>query len=164
MKADQGVEPSQESLRLVAVRRLAEMEDAIAVRRAVFIEEQGVSEAEEIDAHDGDPEHVTSAVHVVAYLAGQPVATGRLVLDASPGENAHIGRVAVLHDYRGQRLGKAVMLALHEEAERRGYQGITVAAQLQAIPFYERFGYTARGDVFLDAGIEHRWMDLSFHR
>jgi len=140
------------------------MEDALAVRRAVFIEEQGVSEAEEIDEHDGDPERMVSAVHVVAYLGGQPVATGRLSLDAPSGQSAHIGRVAVLRDHRGQGFGQAVMLALHEEAQRRGYQGITVAAQLQAIPFYERLGYTAHGDVFLDAGIEHRLMDLSLRR
>jgi predicted GNAT family N-acyltransferase len=160
-KADQGAEPPG-SLQLVAVRKAAEMEDALSVRRAVFIQEQGVSETEEIDAHDGNPEGVTSAVHVVAYLAGRPVATGRLLLDAPPGKSAHIGRVAVLRDYRGQGLGKAVMLALQGEAQRRGYQGITLAAQLQAIPFYEGLGYTARGDVFLDADIEHRWMDLRF--
>jgi predicted GNAT family N-acyltransferase len=53
------------------------------------------------------------------------------------------------------------MLALQREAQRRGYSGITVAAQLQAIPFYERLGYRAYGEVFLDARIEHRLMDLS---
>jgi predicted GNAT family N-acyltransferase len=141
------------------------MGDALAVRRAVFIEEQGVSEEEEIDAHDADPEQVASAVHVVAYLDGRPVGTGRLLLDPSPGQNAHVGRVAVLRDHRGRGLGKAIMLALHEEARRRGYRGITVAAQLHAIAFYESLGYVARGDVFLDAGIEHRSMDLCFrHR
>lgn len=165
MRADRGAEVSAGALRLAVVRRLPEMEDALAVRRAVFIDEQGVSEDEEIDAHDGDPAQVTSAVHVVAYLDGRSVATGRLLLDAPPGENAHIGRVAVLRDHRGQGLGAAVMLALHQEARRRGYRGITLAAQLPAIAFYERLGYAVRGDVFLDAGIEHRWMDLAFeHR
>ena len=144
------------------VRTLAEMQDALAVRRAVFIEEQGVSEEEEIDAHDGDPAEVTSAVHVVAYLDGQPVATGRLLLDITPPEYGHIGRVAVLREHRGRGCGRAVMLALQEEARRRGYPGITLAAQLPAIAFYERLGYVARGEVFLDANIEHRWMDLRF--
>ena len=141
------------------------MEDALAVRRAVFIAEQGVSEGEEIDAHDGNPALVSSAVHVVAYLDGRPVGAGRLLLDEPPGGNAHVGRVAVLRDHRRRGLGKAVMLALHEEARRRGYRGITLAAQLRAIAFYEGLGYVVRGDVFVDAGIEHRWMDLRFeHR
>ncbi len=162
-RSDHTTRMSTKNLRLTVVRRLSEMEDAIAVRRAVFIEEMGIAEAEEIDAHDGDPAQVSSALHIVAYLDGQPVGTGRLLLDGSPGQNAHIGRVAVLGDCRGRGLGKAVMLALHEEAQQRGYGGITLAAHLQAIPFYERLGYAARGDVFLDAGVELRWMDLSFH-
>ena len=136
------------------------MEDALTVRRAVFIEEQGVSEAEEIDAHDDDPARVESAVHVVAYLGERPVATGRLLLEASPGGFVHVGRVAVLRERRGLGLGRAVMVALQEEASRRGYSGITLGAQLPAIPFYERLGYAVHGDVFLDAGIKHRQMDL----
>ena len=161
MKAKEAANESRGNLQITVARKPAEMEDALSVRRAVFIEEQGVSEAEEIDAYDGDPERVTGAVHVVAYFDGRPVATGRLLLDAPPGENAHIGRVAVLQEHRGRGLGRMLMLTLQEEAERRGYPGITVAAQLRAIPFYECLGYRARGDVFLDAGIEHRWIDLS---
>ena len=145
--------------RVTLVRTAAEMADALAVRRAVFIDEQGVPEHEEIDAHDGAPDAVSSAVHVVAYVAGQPVAAGRLLL-GTPEENAHVGRVAVLQALRGRGYGRAVMLALQAEARRREYPGITLASQLHAIPFYERLGYLAHGDVFLDAGIEHRRMDL----
>ncbi|MCJ7492387.1 MAG: GNAT family N-acetyltransferase [Dehalococcoidia bacterium] len=148
------------SLRVTVVRSTAEMEDALSVRRAVFIAEQGVTEAEEIDAYDGDPRQVTTAVHVVAYLDGLPAATGRLLLDAPDGENAHIGRVAGLREHRRRGLGRAVMLALQDEARRRGFCGATVAAQLQAIPFYESLGYVAYGGVFLDARIAHRLMDL----
>jgi predicted GNAT family N-acyltransferase len=161
MENDTNAKRLEEGPRISVVWTAAEMEDALSVRRAVFIEEQGVSEAEEIDAYDGDPERVTGAVHVIAYVDGRPAGTGRLLLDVPPGENAHIGRVAVLQEHRGRGLGRMLMLTLQEEAERRGYPGITVAAQLRAIPFYERLGYRARGDVFLDAGIEHRWMDLS---
>ena len=149
-------------LRVTTARTPAEMDDVLVVRRAVFIEEQGVSEKEEIDAHDGDPAQVASAVHVIAYLDGQPVATGRLLLDAMPPEHGYIGRVAVLREHRRSGYGREVMVALQAEALRRGYPGITLAAQLHAIPFYERLGYVARGGVFLDASIEHRWMDLRF--
>ena len=137
------------------------MDDALSVRRAVFIAEQGVLESEEIDAYDGDPEHVAGAVHVVAYVDRQAVATGRLLLDASAGENVHIGRIAVLREQRRRGVGRAVMVALQGEARRRGHRAVTVAAQLQAIPFYASLGYVAYGDVFLDARIEHRLMDLS---
>jgi predicted GNAT family N-acyltransferase len=160
MEGDTNAKRLEEGLRIGVVRTAAEMEDALSVRRAVFIEEQGVSEAEEIDAYDGDPARVTGAVHVVAYVGGRPAATGRLLLDGLAGENAHIGRIAVLREHRRRGLGRTIMMALQREAQRRGYSGVTVAAQLQAVPFYERLGYRTYGEVFLDAGIEHRLMDL----
>ena len=136
------------------------MQDALSVRRRVFIEEQRVPEEEEIDAHDRDPAVVMDCVHVVVYVDGVAVATGRLLLDGPAEENAHIGRVAVLADRRRHGVGREVMLALQEVARQRGLPGITLAAQTHAIGFYERLGYVVRGPVFLDAGIEHRWMDL----
>jgi predicted GNAT family N-acyltransferase len=145
---------------VVRVTSLEEMQDALSVRRRVFIEEQGVPEDLEIDEHDADPATVTTALHVLARLDGVPVATGRLLLDEHDG-NLHIGRVAVLAEHRHRGLGRTVMLALHDLGRERNATSITLAAQLHAIGFYERLDYTARGDVFLDAGIEHRWMGLA---
>ena len=159
--------------RVSVVTTPEEMQEALAVRRAVFIEEQRIDEDEEIDRYDGDPATVTDAVHVLGRLDGRPVATARLLLD-QPEEWAllatgtatrtypHIGRVAVLKEQRGRYWGVGVMEALHQEARRRGYGGATLGAQEYAVGFYAKLGYVARGDVFLDAGIEHRWMDLVF--
>jgi predicted GNAT family N-acyltransferase len=141
---------------------LEELADALEIRRRVFIDEQHVSEEEEIDHFDSDPTDASDVIHVLVRLGGEPVATGRLLLDDPPGQRAHIGRVAVLAERRGTGAGRAVMEALQEEARGLGRPGITLAAQMHAIPFYERLGYLARGAVFLDAGIEHRWMDLDF--
>ena len=148
----------------ITVRRittLEEMNDALTVRRRVFIEEQKVPESLEIDAYDADPATAPGALHVAAYVDGHCVGTGRLLLDAHEGEYPHIGRVAVLRDERGKGYGRAVMLALQDVARGRGMPGITLAAQLHAIGFYETLGYAVRGEVFLDADIEHRWMDLA---
>ena len=147
-------------LDIVTVATAADIAAALSVRRRVFIEEQGVSEAEEIDGYDADPPTVTGAVHVLGRLDGVPVATGRLLLDYPPDENAHVGRVAVLAEHRDKGLGREIMLALHDRARERRLPGITLGAQVHAIGFYEKLGYVARGDVFLDAGIDHRWMDL----
>ena len=148
--------------RVSVVTTPEEMQEALSVRRAVFIEEQRIDEDEEIDRYDGDPATVTDAVHVLGRLDGRPVATARLLLDQRDGEYPHIGRVAVLREQRGRYWGVGVMEALHEEARRRGYGGATLGAQEYAVGFYAKLGYVARGDVFLDAGIEHRWMDLVF--
>lgn len=142
------------------VRGHAAMAEALRIRRAVFIEEQGVPEDLEIDGLDAPEAWGRTAEHALLRLDGEPVATGRLLLEDGPPHYAHIGRVAVLREHRGKGLGRLLMQALQERAHELGYPGITLAAQLHAIGFYERLGYRARGDIFLDAGIEHRWMDL----
>ena len=137
----------------------AEMDEALAVRRAVFVQEQNVPIEIEIDEHDGDPNLISTALHVLGRSGGVPVATGRLLLD-SASHAAHVGRVAVLADHRRHGWGRTVMEALQLLARQRGYSGILLSAQLHALPFYERLGYEAHGDVFLEAGIEHREMSL----
>jgi predicted GNAT family N-acyltransferase len=150
-----------DELAIITVTTQADFNECLLIRRAVFMREQGVSEEEEIDEHDGDPATITTAIHVLGRVQGFPAATGRLYLDGSAEENAHIGRVAVMEQLRKNGYGREVMEALHELARERSYRGISLGAQLHAIPFYERLGYVAHGDVFLDAGIEHRTMDLA---
>jgi predicted GNAT family N-acyltransferase len=146
-------------LEVLVVTTAAEMRDALEIRRSVFIEEQRVPEDLEIDQHDADPALVSTALHVLARRDGQPVGTGRLLL-AEPDALLHIGRVAVLAAHRRHGVGRTVMLALQVLARERGAASVTLGAQLHAISFYERLGYVASGPVFLDAGIEHRRMDL----
>lgn len=155
-------------LEIRRVETAADMGDALSIRRAVFIEEQNVPEEEEIDEHDRDGGWIGEVVHwigevvqMTGYLDGQPVVTGRLIPDTTSDADAHIGRVAVLKELRGRGLGKQLMLALHDAARERGYSRLRLGAQLRAIPFYQRLGYVASGDVFLDAGIKHRRMDLA---
>jgi predicted GNAT family N-acyltransferase len=105
---------------------------------------------------------------MTGYVDGQPVVTGRLMRDSASAEarkdrpicDAHIGRVAVIEELRGKGYGKQLMIALHDEARSRGFRRLMLGAQLHAIPFYESLGYVVRGDIFLDASMEHRWMDV----
>lgn len=116
------------------------------VRRAVFIVEQQVSEEDEWDAQD------TVSVHVLAVRNREPVGTGRL----TPG--GKIGRLAVLREYRGRGLGARIVRVLLQEALHRGMIDVYLHAQVQALPFYEKLGFTAAGEVFEEAGIPHRKM------
>ena len=155
-----------DAVSVAVVRTADEMEAALSVRFRVFVEEQGVPIEEEVDRYDERPSERDDVVVVLARYGGAPIATARLLLDlhdpSAEGDAGypHIGRVAVLAELRGSGVGRLVMEALHDEARRRGYAGVTLAAQLHAMPFYERLGYVARGPVFLDAGIEHRDMDF----
>lgn len=125
------------------------------IRLRVFVDEQKVPVELEIDEID------PTAYHVLAETAdGQPAGTGRLFPDSTDSASAKIGRMAVLSEFRATGCGVAILQSLIDEARRNGYRQIILTAQVQAIPFYERAGFHAEGDEFLDAGIPHRWMRL----
>lgn len=143
------------------VRTDVDLRDALAVRMRVFVEEQDVPVDLEVDTVDREALTRPDAVYLVGRLRGAAIATARLLFEphGEPGAMPHIGRVAVLAEHRGRGFGAAIMYALHNEARARDARAVRLAAQLHAIPFYERLGYVTRGPVFLDAGIEHRDMD-----
>lgn len=123
-----------------------------ALRRTVFIEEQGVSEADEVDDLDGQ------AIHILATQDGVPVGSARLL---AMGDTGKVGRVCVLKSARGTGLGAALMHAVVAQFRAMpGIRRVKLGAQTHALAFYERLGFKPYGDVFLDAGIEHRDMVL----
>jgi len=119
------------------------------IRFAVFVDEQRVPASLEMD--ERDPE----CVHVLAFVDGEPVGTGRL----DPAKQGKIGRVAVLARARRSGVGRAVMERLHEIARDRGLVGVWCHAQVPAAPFYARLGYRKVGGVFEEAGIDHVRME-----
>lgn len=123
-------------------------EAAGAIRRQVFIEEQGIPADMEWDAADA------SCLHALARNRfGMPLATGRM-LEHVPGV-AKIGRMAVCRSMRGTRIGRQVLDVLMAEARRQGYREVLLHAQLSAENFYLRAGFQRRGQPFEEAGIGH---------
>ncbi len=118
-----------------------------AVRCQVFVVEQQVPKALELDEHDSHCHHV-----LVTDVRGRPVGAGRIKADG------HIGRMAVVKDCRGQGVGAAMLAALLEYAREQGYTLVFLHAQISAVPFYTRFGFVESGEPFIDAGILHRRM------
>jgi predicted GNAT family N-acyltransferase len=121
-----------------------------ALRRVVFIEEQGVPEDLEVDGRDGE------ALHLLARRDGRAVGAARMLV---LGEMVKIGRVCVLADQRGLGVGVALIEAALDVG--RGLPGVTRAklgSQTHAIGFYEKLGFVALGEEYLDAGIPHRDM------
>ena len=128
---------------------------AVFVRTQVFVEEQGFChEFDEIDAR---------ADHLVLYDNGCPVATGRVFLagDGAPVPGAcMIGRIAVVRSHRGSGTGRLVMERLLMRAGKLADCAL-LDAQVQAIPFYERLGFSVldpTGEVHYDEHCPHRWM------
>jgi predicted GNAT family N-acyltransferase len=132
---------------ITIVRTQQQREDAVSVRVAVFVDEQGIPREEEIDELDD------VAVHCVGYGDdGAPVAAGRLVLMDGYGK---IGRMAVLKAHRGAGMGAAVLDLLEREGAARGLRLFKLSAQLSARAFYDRAGYEADGAVYDEVGIPH---------
>ncbi|MBQ7186374.1 MAG: GNAT family N-acetyltransferase [Ruminococcus sp.] len=118
--------------------------EAEAIRREVFMEEQGFhNEFDDIDKR---------AYHAVIYTDGKASAVGRL-FDGRSGW--HIGRVAVRKEFRGAGLGALVVMSLEEKAASLGAECIRLSAQVRAQGFYERLGYTAEGEEYLDETCPH---------
>jgi predicted GNAT family N-acyltransferase len=123
--------------------RVARTEDdvraALALRHEVFVVEQGVPEELEVDEHD------RLATHLLAERDGELVATLRLVLESA-----------------ARRRGTAAVRLREAErwARERDARAVVLSAQTYAVALYAAAGYEARGDVYLDAGIEHVTMEL----
>jgi predicted GNAT family N-acyltransferase len=118
--------------------------DAMSVREAVFVVEQGVPPEIELDEWDPQCDHA-----LALEPGGRAVGTGRLLPDG------HIGRMAVLRDWRGRGVGGAIVAALVERAAARGMTRLVLNAQTHAAPFYARYGFVAFGDEFMEADIPH---------
>lgn len=121
-----------------------------AVRRAVFIEEQGIPEAEEWDAAD------ETCLHILAEDDTGPLGTARLI---ARGAVAKIGRVAVLPQARGTGLGRKIMDHALNAARTAGFAEAMLESQVSVIGFYEGVGFVAEGPEYDDgSGILHRVM------
>ncbi|KAA2313449.1 GNAT family N-acetyltransferase [Pseudooceanicola sediminis] len=128
-----------------------------ALRRTVFIQEQGFAEADEWDALDAD------AVHLLASDATGPLGTARLLCEgaAFAGNTGRIGRICVAKPARGTGLGAAIVRDAVERLRARGCTRVILGAQVRAAGFYEKLGFRPCGQVYDDGGVPHQEMDLA---
>jgi ElaA protein len=127
-----------------------ELAAALALRRAVFCDEQGVPLADELDGRDGE------ALHVVALEGGEVLGTCRVLFEK---DVARLGRLAVAREARGRGLGGAILGEAETRARSAGVSRMVLASRVDARGLYAGRGYTERGEVFLDAGIDHITME-----
>jgi len=134
-------------------------EQAIAIRREVFVDEQGGPLGDEPDEYDAD------AMHWLFYKDESPIATCRLVTYQEACQMkpvAKLGRLAVQETHRGIGLGRQMMVAMLETAKQEGFEQSILHAQTYAVPFYKKFGFEPEGPEFVEAGIPHFFMRLVF--
>lgn len=128
----------------------ADFDDLRTVRKAVFVIGQNIPESIEFDGLDPNCHHV-----VARDNRHQAIGTGRLSPDGK------IGRMAVLENWRGKEVGKGLLFALLGKAQKLGWTEVSLNAQTGVMGFYEKFGFSKDGGVYMEAGIPHQLMRLT---
>ncbi len=128
-----------------------DISEPLAIRREVFIGEQGWSEDDERDGFD------EGALHLMVYAEEIPAATGRIWHD---GTSLRIGRLAVRKQFRGQKIGDLALRLLIYKAMNSGAQSLKVNAQTHVCALYKKFGFKQQGEEFIEAGRPHITMTV----
>lgn len=136
-----------------------DLKQAFEIRKAVFVEEQGVplqDEFDEFDTLNGQCEHL------LAYYKERPVGVGRLRFVDGFGK---LERICILPTYRKVGLGKVIIQALEELAKEKGVSKVKLHGQTHAEGFYQKLGYETSSAVFMEDGIPHILMtkELATH-
>ncbi|WP_341834335.1 GNAT family N-acetyltransferase [Chitinophaga pollutisoli] len=64
-------------------------------------------------------------------------------------------QMAVDENQQGKGTGSKILRFAEERARKEGFSELTMHARDVARPFYEKNGYSARGDIFTEVGIDH---------
>jgi putative N-acetyltransferase (TIGR04045 family) len=136
----------------------AELRAHLAIRRAVFVAEQGLFEGSDEDAHDADP----ATVHVLGLAGGEPAGTVRLY--PLTGALWHGDRLAVLAAHRRSRLGAQLVRLAVALAGERGGRRMRARVQLPNVPFFVYLGWTPTAPPADHLGVPHQWMAIPLDR
>lgn len=129
--------------------------DCMEIRRRVFVVGQAVPIEIEFDGLDPDAEHFLAFGSRRGDEPRVPIGTARMRIVSGV---AKAERISVLEEARGSGVGRALVESIESYARELGLRCVRLDAQIQAIVFYEKMGYQAEGEVFVEAGIDHRLM------
>ncbi|AWM46174.1 GNAT family N-acetyltransferase [Bacillus amyloliquefaciens] len=126
-----------------------DLQAALEIRKAVFIEEQQVPESDEFDQFDTLQEQCG---HVLVYHENQPAGTGRVRIVNHTGK---LERICILKPYRKYGLGKVIIRELENMLREKGITQCKLHGQTQAEGFYHKLGYQTESPIFMEDGIPH---------
>jgi len=124
-----------------------ELQEALGVRRQVFVREQSISEDLVFDGHDRE------ALHMVVKDGERVIGSARVQFLTD--NQAKLERMAILKRYRRKGIGKEMLLFLDTVWKGNQVQQVIIHAQLEVVPFYKLCGFDEVGLPFREAGIKH---------
>lgn len=133
-----------ETLQIIKISNQEELEDAFAIRKTVFVDEQGCPPELEWENED-------VSTHFLALADNQPCGACRW---RKTDKGYKLERFAVLKEFRGKRVGQALVAAALDDLPNDASY-IYLNAQLDAVPLYSRFGFVVEGPQFEEAGFQH---------
>ncbi len=136
-------------MRIKRITTEIDLQAALEIRKAVFIEEQQVPESDEFDQFDTLQEQCG---HVLVYHENQPAGTGRVRIVNHTGK---LERICILKPYRKYGLGKVIIRELENMIKEKGITQCKLHGQTQAEGFYHKLGYQTDSPEFMEDGIPH---------
>ncbi len=127
------------------------------IRKTVFIDQQQVPEDLEWDGLDKTAVHLLAQIPYPTKTDAEPVGTARILIN---GQTAHIGRMAVMPNWRGKGIGKKILHQAIAECQQRSVKKIILNAQSYVLDFYQQASFVISSAEFMDAGIAHKEMTL----
>jgi predicted GNAT family N-acyltransferase len=124
---------------------------ALEIRKRVFVDEQKVPSDLEYDEFENESHHY------LLFFNDEPIATARW---RKTDEGIKLERFAMLPDFRNKGLGSEILKRVLRDVSPLGMK-IYLHAQIMAVSYYERLGFKKKGNVFVEAGIEHYLMEKS---
>jgi predicted GNAT family N-acyltransferase len=144
-------------IKIIQAEDPALIKQVFAIRTEVFVHEQKCLPSEEFDELDA------VAQHYLLFENELAVATGRF---RKTDKGIKIERIATLNQYRGK--GYATVLINHlMEVAQDNYEDVQqfyLHAQVSVKPLYEKLGFTAYGNTFIEADIVHQAMEKTINR
>jgi putative N-acetyltransferase (TIGR04045 family) len=145
------------------VCRVARTADELAehhrIRRAIFVEAQGLFEFDDRDEHDDRDD----ALHVVALTPAGCVGAVRLYpIDDHGGWKGD--RLAVLPNARAHHVGPSLVRCAVAIGGARGGRRMIAYVQRPVVEFFEHLGWAADGEPFDYHGAVHRQMWIALGR
>ena len=131
-------------LQIIKITTTTELEQAFLIRRTVFVEEQNCPPELELANEE-------ESTHFLATLDHQPCGACRW---RKTDKGYKLERFAVLKEYRGKRVGQALLAAVLDDLPEDAHY-IYLNSQIDAVGLYAKFGFTIEGDQFEEAGIQH---------